>query len=271
MKSKKYLFFAAAGLIVVCLLLGVYATLRGDTRKGSSDDLVGWYEMERGDKVIPVFKREGNYYSVSHLYEIPFKKCAEGLEPDWPGLEGTVIGFSKELDSYYIIIQDHGSPYYEETNREPKRLKKIPEPKGLLPLKATPPATNNDFVGWYQFVWCPYIRYEIQKEDEKYIIVAQEMGRDRKWKLEDGPVELVSLPDRLGFIYNMHGKNEDQMHITYCAARNRFEITVAKIEGNANEMSSTPPIPLARIPAPPSPEADAVPIPKVRIGIPLWR
>jgi len=108
MKSKKYVVFAVASLAIMCLVLGVYVTLRGDTRKGSPDDLVGWYEMERGDRVIPVFKYDDAYYSASGRgVEVPLKECQRGLEVDrWPfTLVGTTIGFDK--GEYFFELRIH--------------------------------------------------------------------------------------------------------------------------------------------------------------------
>jgi hypothetical protein len=138
---------------------------------------------------------------------------------------------------------------------------KVEEPSWLLKAKAGRPRTNDDFPGWYQFVWLP-VRFEIRKEGEKYIVSVQISIEPRKWQKEEEPREIKPLPDRMGFVmYEREGVN-----LAYNKNLKRFELTM----GDAKKLPSVLRIPLARIPAPPSPEADAVPSPQVRIGIPTW-
>jgi hypothetical protein len=77
----------------------------------------------------------------------------------------------------------------------------------------------------------------------------------------DKPAELVLLADRLGFVL---GSGKKVPYLTYNKALKRFELETSGPGALPLRM------PLARVPAPPPPQQDAVPLPKVRIGIPSW-
>ena len=255
----------------------------------SRDYLVGWYTMlprdRRTNKVlpgpgtlIPVLKIDGAYYSVCRGVEIPFKECPEGLEWDATpsSMVGTKIGLDKESGTVYLAVVDAN---VQDDNYEPGRkqpLAKIDKPADLLDPAAPAPRTNDDFVGWYQPALFPYSRYQVRKEGDKYIAVMQrarldglagstqpgsQTARETIWEAVDKPAEITPLPDRLGFVF---GSGKKAMHLTYNKALKRFEFEMPA--------PGAPPLrmPLARIPAPPAPHLDAVPLLKARIGIPSW-
>ena len=265
----------------------VQKTKTGDSKKASQpsagvpiqsadrDDLVGWFKLPARNErhrvvpgegtLIPVFKSGGTYYTVSWPgAEIPLKECAEGLE--WAltpsSMEGTKIRFDKASSSYSIFIKDQQAMNFTDSEGpEWQPITRIDKPSGLLDARAKRPRTNDDFIGWYQFVWLP-IRYEIRKEGEKYIAAGQFSNGSGQWKPDEEPHELKPLPDRLGFVMD----ERDKINLAYHKALKRFELT---FEDGKSERPVIR-IPLARIPAPPSPEADAVPAPSLRIGIPSW-
>jgi hypothetical protein len=238
-------------------------------KASNRDDLIGWYKLPSRTgtytivpgsyTLIPVFKHSGSYWTVSWPgAEIPLKECPEGLE--WAltpsSMEGTKIRFDKASNMYSIIIKDSVAIHYSDNSEGPEwqPVTKVNEPEGLFNPKAKKPRTNDDFLGWYQGVWLP-VRFDIRKEDEKYIVTGQK-------HFYEEPHELKPLPDGLGFVMD----ERDKLNLTYNESLKRFELTMT---GNTKEPFMLR-IPLARIPATSSPEADAVPFPMVRIGIPSW-
>ena len=232
---------------------------------GPRDHLLGWFKIERRDVIIPVFKRDGTYYSTSLPgIEVPFKECPEGLE--WaailPSMEGTQIGFDEASNTYYIAIKDSLSAHFSDGRNGVGRkeiMTRIDPPSGLLDPTAERPRTNDDFVGWYQGVWFPWARYEIRKDGERYLCEAQLcLGSDLPWEPHGGPTELAPAPDGLDLAFPAH--RDDPFIFTYNDALKRFEVT--KTTGSHVIRS-----PLARVPA--SPEEGAV-LPPMWIGIPMW-
>jgi hypothetical protein len=223
---------------------------------------VGWYKL--GDTVIPVFKLDGTYYSVCRGFEVPLKESPEGLE--WAltpsSMEGTTIGFDETSNRYYIKVKDSRAQY-EEHAWPPERdfLTRIDKPSCILDATTSPPRANDDFLGWYQYVWFPIVRFEIRKDEESYRSTVHYLDEQGVWKIEDEPHELMALPDRLGFTVDRKG----EASLTYNEALKRFELT--------NEDGKRQPavirMPIARVPAPSSPEEGEAPEP-MRIGIPSW-
>ncbi len=207
------------------------------TQDTDRDHFIGWYKLPNrrwtdwtpheilpgpGKATFPVFKRDGNYYSVGagRGFEVPLKECPEGLE--W-GLDssmgGTKIGFDEQTNDYYIIIKDsvRASLEGEETSEslrvkgfelgEKTPLLRIDEPAGLLDPTGEPPNTNGDFVGWYQAVWTP-IRFEIRKEGERYL-AALRIGEHSETH------ELTPLADGLGFNMFRYNKTLKRFEVTF--------------------------------------------------------
>ena len=148
------------------------------------DYLVGWYKM--GRNLIPILKINEGYYSVCRGFEVPFKPCRDGLE--WAlassSMVGTTIGFEKATNSYYIIIKDSMRAAVSEETSESIRKNgfelgkktpaiKVEPPAGLLDANAPSPRTIDDFIGIFQPVWFPYIRFEIRKDGDKYFCQEQ--------------------------------------------------------------------------------------------------
>lgn len=265
----------------------VQKTKSADSKKTSSpsvgvpiqsadrDDLVGWFKLpSRNERhrvvpgaytLIPVLMHGKYYFTVSWPgAEIPLKDCPDGLE--WAltpsSMEGTKIRYDKASNMYSIIIVDYQAMNFTDSDGpEWQPITKVDKPSGLLDAKARRPRTNDDFIGWYQFVWLP-IRYEIRKEGEKYIAAGQLFQGPGQWKPDEEPRKLNPLPDRLGFVMD----ERDKLNLTYNEDLKRFELTLEDAKSERPVIR----IPLARIPAPPSPEIDAVPEPSLRIGIPTW-
>lgn len=229
------------------------------------DQLVGWFKLPGRDTLIPVFKTGGTFYTVSWPgAEIPLKECTEGLE--WgitpSSMEGTKIAFDEDSKSYSIIIVDRMAMSVTDIgDPEWQPVTKIDKPSWLLEAKAGRPKKQDDFIGWYQFVWLP-IRFEIRKEGGWFFVQEQRLHEPGVWRNDEEPRELSPLPDRLGFV--MHER--ERVNLTYNESLKRFEMTFQDDKSSPDVLR----IPLARIPSPPSPEADAVPTPTVRIGIPTW-
>ncbi len=242
----------------------------------SRDHFIGWYELPKPQQtkhglvpgkeaLIPVFKRGGTYWTTSWGIEVPLKPCPDGLQWDLPPstMEGTTIGFDEASKSYYIVIEDQ---YLKDTSQWEdgpavlsgvrQSLTKVEPPMGLLDATAEPPRSHDDFIGWYQFAWCPIFRYEIRKEGEKYLALGQMRSGpdpDDPWEPPRERHELVPIAGHLGFIWDSSLGMFNRL--TYNARLQRFELT-AEEEGRHPTVSR---IPLVRVPTPPSSEETAVP------------
>jgi hypothetical protein len=264
MKMKK----AATLLILIGLGVSGCGTL-GEQSAGPRDLLVGWYKLPdrhwRSREVIPgpgtlipVFKRDGAYYSVSNGVEIPLKECSEGLE--WAltpsSMEGTTIGFDEESNQYYITIVDRRAQYPADysTSGEKQTMMRINKPSWLLNATVQPPRTNDDFLGCYQPLWFPVFRLIIVKDGDKYQGKAQ-FFENGGWKMQEGEfAELTPLTDTLGFVVG----REKEQRLVYNSGLSRFEYQL-----NALSM------PLARLDSSLPPGTEDAP-PTMRIGIPSW-
>jgi len=133
------------------------------------DDLLGWYNLAN-KALIPVFKSDGTYYSVCEGWEVPLKPCPEGLELH---MLTTTIGFDKKAKTHFIRILDPRTGHYPEGTIPPEKrpMTKVARPSWFRGPKAQPPTehpgTNDDFLGWYQYVWWPHVRLEIRKDGQK--------------------------------------------------------------------------------------------------------
>lgn len=261
-----------AAILLILIVLGVSGCgSLTEQSAGARDHLVGWYKL--GNTVIPVFKTDGTYYSVCLGLEAPLKECPEGLEWTLPSsIVGTKIGFDEMSNAYYIIIEDRMRARFEETPEsirmkgfklgEKTPITRIEKPSWLLDATAQPPRTNDDFLGWYQAVWVP-IRYAIRKDGERYFCTGRLCEREQYlWETKGEPIELTTIPDRLGF---MCRRKDKCTSVTYNETLKRFELELTEQLGKRQPAVIR--MPLARVS--PHPELAAVP-PPVRIGIPFW-
>ena len=265
---------SATLLILITLCVSGCGSLT-EQSAGTRDHLVGWYKLPKRHyrtrevipgpgTLIPVFKADGTYYSVCRGVEAPLKECPEGLE--WAlapsSMAGTKIGFDEESNEYYIIIEDAKAQYEGDysTSGEKQYMTRVEKPSWLLNARARPPRTNDDFLGWYEFVWFP-IRYEIRKEGKKYLIAGQLLDESGVWETQAEMHELTPIPDRLGFII---GRRKDKCgSFTYNESLKRFELTEQRSERQPEVIR----MPLARV----SPHTERAAIsPPIRIGIPSW-
>lgn len=251
---------------------------------GPRDDLVGWYRLTQrrhdpdrddrnkdvgdiadGDTLIGVLKHGGAYYSVCRGFEIPFKPCSDGLtwalEPS--SMMGTTIGFDEKADTYYIRVVDAQAMHYHEDGHAPpvnRPLTPIDAPDWLRNSSAPPPRTLDDFLGTYESVYFPYVRWSVHKYDDRYVAEYKEMREPGKWRLEGEPLDLTPLVGQRGFSgLDRKGK----VHLTYNQALKRFELAMKAKSGVLR-------MPLAKFELPASPEDEECTHPKVRIGIPSW-
>ncbi|MHC4559611.1 MAG: hypothetical protein ACYS80_20145 [Planctomycetota bacterium] len=230
---------------------------------GGRDRLVGWFEITGRETIIPVFKADGTYYSVCRNFEIPLKECPEGLEwaPTSSSMAGTTIGFDEASNAYYIIIEDQGlaNNYEPYISGEKQPMTRIDKPSGLLDATAQPPRTNDDFLGWYQPLWLPVVRFEIRKDGDMYLGAAvQILRKPGVWETWGEPCEITPLPDRLGF---SGFDGNPRVNLAYNEALKRFELT--------KTISCIIRMPLVRVSPLPSPEGLVV-APPMKIGIPSW-
>ncbi|MHC4175290.1 MAG: hypothetical protein ACYS9C_10105 [Planctomycetota bacterium] len=242
---------------------------------GPRDHLVGWYKLPNRHyrtrevipgpgTLIPVFKADGNYYSVCHGFEAPLKECPEGLE--WAlapsSMAGTKIGFDEEANEYYIIIEDAKAQYEGDwsTSGEKQYMTRVERPSWLLDATAEPPRTNDDFIGSYKPVWFP-IPLEIRKEGKEYLLLqSQEADEPGVWKNQIEVQGFTPIADRLGL---MSRRKDKYTTITYNKSLKRFEL----MEQRSKRRPEVIRIPLARVS--PHPERAAI-TPLMIMGIPSW-
>lgn len=220
---------------------------------GSRDYLIGWHRMA-DYTLIPVFKHNGVYHSVSRGFEVPLQPCPEGLvwEMTPSSMNGTTIGRSGQSDRYFIRIYDEQRANIEESFIPGQKLTmiKVEKPSGLMDAAAPAPKKNDDFLGWYTPAWFPWIRIEIRKDGPSYFSIDHEFREPDKWVTME-PQKLTVLNNQLGLKIG-----REPAALIYNEALKRFEITLGT--------SILIRMPLARI----SPD-EKVPEP-VRIGIPTW-
>jgi hypothetical protein len=273
-------------IVALQLTLAGCAKTAERSQTGNRDHLLGWFKLpERDEKkqiisghdtLIPVFKRDGTYYSVCRGGEVPLKECPEGLE--WvltPGsMTGTKIGWDAPSGTYYLAVMDSLASNFTDSRYgvgEKEPMTRINGPKGLLNTKARRPRTNDDFVGWYLPLWFPVVRIQIRRDADRYVSQEQEFSGPEpgSWKAHAKPLELTTLPDQLGFT---GFERDDNIRLVYndtlkrFEIMKRFEIVLAGKETNLFVVRMT----LARVPAPASPKGGSAPSPMVKIGIPAW-
>lgn len=263
--------------VVALGAVGMQSCARSGTHSpaDSRDQFIGWFALpgrtERKqvipgeDTLIPVFKRDGTYYSVCRGVEIPFKKCTEGLE--WAlmpsSMAGTKIGRDEKLKTYYLAVVDSQASNFTDGRYgcgEKESITKLKQPPGLLNPKTRSPHTNGDFAGTYQFVWFPWVRIEVRQNGARYIGQEWEFSgpRPASWKARVKPCELTSLSNQPGFSFGQNTGNR----LVYNRSLERFELAMER-------KGMTPSIiraPLARVQSGDS----SVPLVVRSIGIPAW-
>jgi hypothetical protein len=237
---------------------------------GSRDHLLGWFKLTKGDTLIPVLKQAGTYYSVCWGVEIPLKECPEGLE--WAvspsSMTGTKIGWDAASNTPYLAVVDEQASNFTDGRYgvgEKEAMTRVDKPPRLLQAKARRPRAQEDFLGWFQPVWLPWVKITIRKDGDRYVNQDWELhgAEPRSWKAHPETRELTPLPDQLGFGgFERHGGPR----LVYNGALKRFELVMTDPKRQPSEIR----MPLARLPATSSPELDASPSPAVPIGIPSW-
>jgi hypothetical protein len=267
--------------VVVSLTTVMVGCVKPPERSHASkrDRLLGWFKLpgrnekkeviSGHDTLIPVFKRDGIYYSVCRGFEIPFKECPEGLE--WAltpfNIVGTKIGWDAASKTYYLAVMDNQASNLSDGRYgcgEKEPMTRIEKPSGLLNARARRPRTNQDFLGWYQPIWFPWVKIGIRKNGDRYFSGEQEFHDvPGIWKTSAEPRELTPLPDQLGFT----GFDRNSSHrLVHNEALKRFELVFERMETTPTVIR----MPLARVSAPSSSEGGNAPPPTVAIGIPSW-
>lgn len=177
---------------------------------------------------------------------------------------GTKIGWDAASKTHYLAVMDQQASNNSEGGygrEEMQPMTQIEKPSELLKAEARRPRTQDDFLGWYQPIWFPWVRIEIRKDGDRYVSQEHEFRGPKpgSWQTRVELRELTPLSDQLGFTgFERHSSPR----LVYNEALKRFELVM-----------TTPSVirmPLARISAPCSPEGDHAPPPTVAIGIPSW-
>jgi hypothetical protein len=249
-----------SSMILLSLGLTVHSTLAEESG-GGRDHLVRWYAM-RG-WLFPVLKIDGAYYLPRRGAEFPLKECPEGLElGSEDSKERLTIGFNSASNTYYFRMGQRDNMPNPKGWPEESPLAPTNKPPWLLDAKAEPPRAHDDFLGWYQSVWLPWIRMEIGKEGTNYFCDMQLYERYRgmdSWETEREPAPITPYSDGLGFVDVMN----DVWDFAYNDALNRFEL---QVQGEEDAQPFTLRMPFARIEPPSSVESF---VPKVFLGVPF--
>jgi hypothetical protein len=260
---------ATGVMMAVILTCGCHTVM--DRSSGNRDDLIGWYRLPNRHyrtrevlpgpgTLIPVFKRDGVYYSICRGSEVPLKVCPEGLEwgPTESSMKGTKIGVDQASGQPYIVIDDANAQYEADysTYGEKQFMTRIRRPFGLLNPTTRPPRSNDDFRGCYLPVWFPVFRWIVRQDGGKYHIEGQTAQKDG-WRAEArDSSKLEPLPDRMGFAWG--GKQE--LRLLFNHDLHRFEC--ASPDGKFR-------MPLARV-NPSLPPGTGTTSPPMDMGIPSW-
>jgi len=213
--------------------------------------------------LLPVFRSDGVYYSACMGVEVPLEECPEGLERS-----NITIGFDSTANAHFMKITDPRTWLYAEGSVpvEKRPMTKTVKPSWFRgPMDQGPaerPETNDDFLGWYQFVWQPCMRAEIRREGERYFLATGYVDESGAWKPDEGlenPAELTPITDALGFEVKK-GLDLEGMRIVYDESLKHFELI-------REESSSIFRAPLTRVSEPPTGEGAAAPT-FVSIGLP---
>lgn len=235
----------------------------------SHDHFIGWYRLPRRAQgsleviekgppraFIPILKRNGTYYSVCRFFEMPMKAIPGGLEWDLKpsSMVGTKITYDPQTKQYTFKVNDSAAQGHDgEVSGLLEPVEKVDAPLTVLDPTTTAPAKNDDFVGWYQAVWEPAIRYHITRQGDKFMAEGQIVGMDDRNR---PAFEIQPLTDALGFKMDSRGESQ----LIYNTQRQRYEISSPKAGIS---------MPLKRTDAEPSKD-----LPKLRdqvpVGIPSW-
>jgi hypothetical protein len=233
--------------------------------KGSIE--IEWYKMPatpritRQDALIPIIRIDGSYYTAFRGMEIPLVKTAEGLK--WglspSPLADTTIGYFGPSYPCSIRIVDRtraniDSSYNPDTV-PPILMTKVDKPAGLLDAKARRPKKLDDFLGFYQPIWLPWVHVEIRKDAGSYWSIQRNLTSPKpplQWVAQGRPQMITPLTDRLGFI----GFAGDPSSLVYDESLKRFELV---------RMDNGVRMPLAKVSG-----TKDVPLPALPIGIPAW-
>jgi hypothetical protein len=246
-----------------------------DSESAHGDNMIVWYKLLPRDRMsrrvvppggtlIPILKIDGSYYTVCRGIEIPLKECPEGLQ--WAltpsSMSETTIGFHGPSETCSIRIVDRQranfDDFYLPDEMPALPMTRVDRPADLPDATAPPPQTLDDFLGWYEPAWLPWVRWEIRKDGQRYWAVEQQyqvVEQPAGWKGRGEPYELIPLPDELGFT-GRPGRNPHRF--AYNDVRKCFELVL---------LNSGARMPLARVT--PSSGSDAG-LPSMMIGIPAW-
>lgn len=265
---NRKIFSLVLALVIFITITSISISAEPEKASSSRDYLLGWYKMNGEETLIPVLKIQGTYYSVCRGFEVPLKECPAGLE--WgispSSMTGTTIGFDQVSKRYYIAIKDSQASNFSDGKYgvgEKQYLTKVQEPKGILSATSQPPKNLDDFIGWYQPIWFPYVRIEIRKDGNKYLSIEHEINKSGVWELNGDRRDLTPLPDNQGFT----GFDKKNKHtLAYNKTLQRFELIGKDTKTQPNIIRN----PLAHIQRPSSAEKEPSSIPKQKIGIPTW-
>ncbi len=284
-------------LAAAVVLVATLTVSHRERYEGPRDYLVGWYAWERGEgegflgwlakaaraivnrrhvpnwarpkveRLVPVMKRGGAYYTVVNWFEAPLVPCEAGLECS-PGtsLAGTTIGYDREKREYYIIHKDSYAASVSDTYEYGKRsrLRRVGAPRMPFDAEAAPPAAGDDMCGWYAFYWALPLAFEVYEEGGKIFGAEHVLQADGAWGARQSIAEVAALSGERGVALRADDRRS-KAALTWNRAARRYEV------GPLGDSADAPGgcIPLVRFDSPPPVDANLLK-PLYPIGIPAW-
>ena len=203
--------------------------------EGSLDHYLGWYRLPpvgrktrrpRDDQpghLIPIFKRDGIYYTVMKWVEVPL--IASGGDLVWgfeqTSMKGTTFTHDPETGGHFLIHCDAQNANNDEWYvwGERRKLHPAEPPEWLADFSAEPPATLDDMLGEYYCGWIPFVGIRLYEAGGIYW--SQELNReqDGRWVERGSPREIKPLDPPKGFEWE---GGPDRLHFN--KSLGRYEI-----------------------------------------------
>jgi hypothetical protein len=220
------------------------STVPGATARNAAvnhDRLVGWFKAPDCDhrrrvivpgreRVIPIFKVHGKYYTFLGGAEVELRECANGLE--FVSEDNSDVVTELAFDSTgqpYAVLNGKRLITPQGHSVEGLRLPMTPieQPSwAVMPSPAPQPHSANDFVGFYCMSWCTTDSIlEIRKEGDRYFLSFNH-DADGQWKTDGQPLEMTPKPDGTGFY---QGKDSSDGALIYNKSRKRYQLDLSAL------------------------------------------
>ncbi len=234
------------------------------------DRIIGWYKLstktiddavvEDDDTLVPILKRNKQFYTICRGFEMPLNTCSAGLEWGFTpsSMEGTMFVFCGPGWPCHLKIYDRQKAVFDWYEPGKKyKLIKVAEPEGLSYTVESAPENSDGFIGIYQPVYFPWMRVEISKEADKYNYKYSELRivqEEAKWIAMGMAESVLPLDEAQGFlVIYQKAKN----YLLFSKELSRFEVIIG---------STGLRMPMVKLTS----SEETPQVPKVNLGIPSW-